>query len=413
MVHLYYKIKSWFLDDCINELTSIFNKARAELLFNTVFLVVLIGLPLVIGIFINGHLLIGLQSLLGLFGAFSLLFLLKWFKQLFWPAFLIIFFIHLLIVVGLILNNENLHFKELLWMVNMLVFAIFMLGIRWGLFFFSVFVFSVSYYLKFLLVADIQLLATFSNDQKLFLVVEMGVILLFFIFLISNFVITFRKSEKALVKVNQNLELRNDLVEAQNQEITVLLKEIHHRVKNNLQVINSLLRLQSFQIKDLESKRVFEDAQSRICAISLIHERMYKSPDLSNIKADDYFKDLLDDLFRQNSLNRQVKLEVKVNLKVLPQDIVVPLGLLLNELISNSLEHAKMGEHGVISIQMIQNEQLLKVEYKDNGSGFDSERVAGFGLEMIDTLCEQLGATLNLETFPNKGVNYSIQFQLS
>lgn len=174
-----------------------------------------------------------------------------------------------------------------------------------------------------------------------------------------------------------------------------------------------MLRLQSFQIKDLESKRVFEDAQSRIRAISLIHERMYKLSDLSNIKADDYFKDLLDDLFRQNSLNKQVKLEVKVNLKVLPQDIVVPLGLLLNELISNSLEHAKMGEYGVISIQMIQNEQMLKVDYKDNGSGFDSERVAGFGLEMIDTLCEQLGATLNLETFPNKGVNYSIQFQLS
>lgn len=92
MLHLNNKIKSWFLDDCMNELTSIFNKARAELLFNTVFLVVLIGLPLVIGIFINGHLLIALQSLLGLFGAFSLLFLLKWFKQLFWPAFLIIFF---------------------------------------------------------------------------------------------------------------------------------------------------------------------------------------------------------------------------------------------------------------------------------------------------------------------------------
>lgn len=413
MFQIYRNIKSWFIEDCFNELTSVFCRARTELLFNTVFLAMIVSLPLIVIILLNGHYIIGFQSLFGVLGAFLFLFLIKLLKDTFWPAFLMILLVNLIIAIGLIYNKENLHIKELLWMVNILVFAIFMLGIRWGLFFFGILMLCVYYYFMRVVGSDLQLITTFNLNQKLFLALEMGVILIFFIYLISNFVITYRKSEKALVNVNKNLEMRNALVETQNQEITVLLKEIHHRVKNNLQVINSLLRLQSFQIKDLESRRVFEDAQSRIRAISMIHERMYKSPDLSNIKANDYFSDLLDDLFRQNLVNKQVLLNVEVNLNVLPQDIVVPLGLLLNELISNSLEHAKMGDDGVISIQMVQDEAVLKVDYKDNGKGFDTEREAGFGLEMIDTLCEQLGASIDLQTFPNKGVHYSIQFQMN
>ena len=134
----------------------------------------------------------------------------------------------------------------------------------------------------------------------------------------------------------QARDLQNSLMEKE-----VLLKEIHHRVKNNLQIITSLLNLQSQSIPDEENKSIFRDSQNRIKSMALVHEKLYQSADLSKIDLNEYVKNLSDyvkDTY--SAINKNVKLELQITQIELQVDTIVPLGLILNELISNSFKYA-------------------------------------------------------------------------
>ncbi|MEM9926335.1 MAG: histidine kinase dimerization/phosphoacceptor domain -containing protein [Cyanobacteria bacterium P01_D01_bin.50] len=179
------------------------------------------------------------------------------------------------------------------------------------------------------------------------------------------------------------------------REKEILLKEIHHRVKNNLQIISSLLRLQSGYIKDKQALEVFLDSQNRVRAMALIHENLYQNNDLAKIEFSDYIRKLKHNLIRCYQIN---KIEIKTNIEkiCLNIDTAIPCGLIINELVSNSIKHAfKNSDEGEIYVEFI---ALQKGKYSlsisDNGMGvsenIDLLKKQSLGLKLVWNLVEQL-----------------------
>ncbi len=193
-----------------------------------------------------------------------------------------------------------------------------------------------------------------------------------------------------------------DQIKSSLREKEVLLKEIHHRVKNNLQITSSLLRLQSDYIKDDYAKELFTESQNRIRSMALVHEKLYQSNDLSKINFIDYVKTLSNLLLRSYSADAE-----KVNLNVqgaelfLGIDIAVPCGLIINELISNCLKHAfPPGRNGKVMIVIERKNNKVSLSVTDNGVGFpqnfDYEQTSSLGLQLVRTLTKQLGGDIQI-----------------
>lgn len=243
---------------------------------------------------------------------------------------------------------------------------------------------------------DVQQLEIY-NGRILSLSVFVGFILLLIIVVVyvSGY-IQKRKANRLLIVQHEDMRKQKD-------EKELLLKEIHHRVKNNLQIINSLLRLQSHQIEDKKALTLFEECQNRILSMAIIHEKLYRSEDLANIDTKSYIETLAMSLIRSYSMDKEVELDVNCNVSSVGIDTLMPLGLILNELISNSLKYAfDKTDHPKISIGLKKkyNGQFEMI-VKDNGIGlpddFSWENTTTLGLELIKTLVEQVDGTIEKE----------------
>jgi PAS domain S-box-containing protein len=199
------------------------------------------------------------------------------------------------------------------------------------------------------------------------------------------------------------------------REKEVLLKEIHHRVKNNLQVISSLLSLQSGAVKDREALEMFKESQSRVRSMALIHEKLYQSSDLASIDLSAYVRELAATLFRSYGVRPgNVSLEVCAPGILLGIDSAVPCGLIINELVSNCLKHAfPAGRSGEIRIELgRQDDNNLVLRVSDNGVGLpkdlDFENLKSLGLRIVRTLTEQLNGALEFHN--SGGTQFTITF---
>jgi len=210
-------------------------------------------------------------------------------------------------------------------------------------------------------------------------------------------------------------------VKASLREKEVLLREIYHRVKNNLQVVSSLLSLQSGYVKDPRDKEIFVESQNRIRSMSLVHENLYKSPDLSKIDFNNYVRNLVSDLIRAYGiLSDQLVVMIDINDISLGVDTAIPLGLMINEMVSNSLKHAfkkppAKGNKWEVSVRLrLEEDTLYYLEVSDNGIGFadQSEPLSGpatLGLQLINTLAGQLDGRVTIEH--DKGTKYVVEFR--
>ena len=198
-------------------------------------------------------------------------------------------------------------------------------------------------------------------------------------------------------------------------EKDILLKEIHHRVKNNLMIISSLLNLQSDYIKDEESKNIFKESQNRARSMALIHERLYQSTDLKRIDFGDYIGTLANDLYHTYVMDtRLIKLNIDVDDIRLDINTSIPLGLILNELVTNSLKHAfSQGESGEIDINFHIHDKKYFLEVKDNGIGFPNdisyENTESLGLRLVTSLTEQIDGVIEFNN--TSGTSFKIIFK--
>lgn len=204
-------------------------------------------------------------------------------------------------------------------------------------------------------------------------------------------------------------------IRASLQEKEVLLKEIHHRVKNNLQIISSLLNLQSKYINDPPALQMFIDSQNRVKSMALIHEILFRSRDITKIDFAEYIKTISVQIFRSyGAYSKKIGLEVQVKDIMLDVDAAIPCGLIVTELVSNSLKHAFVdGREGSINIKLFTNDSsTLTLIVTDNGIGLphhiDLQYADSLGLKLVGALVNQLGGKVEVDsTF---GTTFMITF---
>lgn len=198
------------------------------------------------------------------------------------------------------------------------------------------------------------------------------------------------------------------------KEKEVLLREIHHRVKNNMQIISSLLNLQSRHLTDEKTVNVLNESRNRVRSMAMVHEELYRSRDLSKIDFADYIQRLLSGLFSSYGVDKNIiRPVVNVENVLLSIDIAVPCGLIINELVSNSLKHAFMqGQKGKISIEFNHDGESYVLKIADNGIGFpenvDFKNTKTLGLQLINTLVKQLSGSIDI--YKDRGTSFKIIF---
>ena len=207
-------------------------------------------------------------------------------------------------------------------------------------------------------------------------------------------------------------QIRQSLIEKE-----VLVKEIHHRVKNNMQVTLSLLQLQADSIADSTVHRVITEIRDRINAMAMIHDHLYQSEDLSQIRINDYLFDLVSIQFRSFGIDGdRISLKIDVAEIYLPVNFATPLALIVNELTSNSLKHAfPEGNNGTIHINISVEDNRYELLYRDTGIGIPAEiqfdTTDSFGLYLIRILVQhQLNGDISLNRY--KGTQFRIGFEL-
>jgi len=209
-------------------------------------------------------------------------------------------------------------------------------------------------------------------------------------------------------------EQAEDKIKASLNEKEVLLKEINHRVKNNLQIISSLLNLQSRDIQDERTLRSFRVSQDRIRAMAMVHDKLYQSDDLARIDFGEYIKSLATDLGNSYGLaSRDIDLKIDVENILLGVDTAIPCGVIVNELVANSLKHAfPGGRSGDIAISFREVDGQYTMIFKDDGvglpEGLDISSPSSLGLTIVNALTGQLGGTIGLVN--NGGTEISITF---
>lgn len=243
----------------------------------------------------------------------------------------------------------------------------------------------------------------------IFLLLITGVVLYYFT------VVRTRRIRRQKNELEDEVRDRTHEIVRQNEEKTVMLKEIHHRVKNNLQIISSLINLQSENIQDPKALALFDECRHRIISMAMIHEKMYESKNLVNIDIRSYINELISYLIDAYDLRTTVRLETEIEEHPFIIDTIVPLGLILNETISNSLKYAfgDRGEGKIFVSLKKKSADTFELLITDDGRGLPKdtnlESANTLGLQLIHMLTDQLNGTVKLE--PGTGTRYRITFR--
>jgi two-component sensor histidine kinase len=208
-----------------------------------------------------------------------------------------------------------------------------------------------------------------------------------------------RKSQQQQQKISE-----------QSEKLKWMMKELHHRVKNNLQIVSSLLNLQTYRLKDKESISAIKESQLRVQAMSLMHQRLYQVEDVSMVNFKLYLTDLVETLMKAYGYTVD-KFDLQINLEkeMLEADTVMPMGLLVNEIITNSFKYAyEEVARPLLSINMKAGDDRLQLDIADNGPGMNNaaNKQEGFGKKLIQALNKQLKATCVVQN--GEGTHYTI-----
>ncbi len=241
---------------------------------------------------------------------------------------------------------------------------------------------------------EIQILQLEKKNRQL---IYSGIGLLTAFLAVYGFYLAYRTKNKA----NESLHLKNNQLQDALQNNKMLIKEIHHRVKNNLQVISALLTLQSSHLKDVRAKEALKEGQDRVQSMALIHKDLYQHDNLKGVNTKDYLEQLIGNLFQSYRIDEgDIKLKMQIEPIILDVDTMIPMGLMINELISNALKHAFNNNlNNLLSISLREKSDILHLTIKDNGSGVEDIELMkeqSFGYSLIQSFARKLDAQLNI-----------------
>lgn len=305
---------------------------------------------------------------------------------------------------------ETAHYSDFIWILSTIIFAFVGLGKTPGMIIILFHLTGLAFYISFNIDTHFTLVHPQSIKEKIALFSEMTLGFITISYLLNQYLVFQSYSKNQLQKLNESLEEQNEMVLIKNQENITLVKEVHHRVKNNLQIIISLLRIQRSEIESEEAKEQFNVAINRILTMSMIHQKLYQEKEPSNININDYLKDLIQELISLSNRRIPIRIELIAKDEFADLKTIVPFGLLINELVANSMKHAFKGnEDDLIRIELKSNklENRLNFIYSDNGEWREPKAGnTGFGLELIDILTEQLDGT-----YERTGSSYSFEIK--
>jgi len=297
--------------------------------------------------------------------------------------------------IAIFLVNDSRLISDLMWCIIVAFFAFFVIGVWAGTF---VLLLNLTGIIVFLLngsAHDVLRKGISIEEVDYRMVINVFYVGLALAYLISKMVATNKR-------VNKDYE-------DQMKHKQILLKEIHHRVKNNLQIISSLLRLQAAETGSIIVKEEFDEAIGRIRSMALIHEKMYQNDDLAKLDIKSYLIALAQDI--SNTIQSNTILEINIESEVNKVDIkyVVSLSLIFNELMTNSIKHGfSQKDMGVIDVKIINSGEKVTFRYSDDGNWKPPISDTTFGLELLETLTEQLDG--NLARVINNGTHYTLSF---
>ena len=205
-------------------------------------------------------------------------------------------------------------------------------------------------------------------------------------------------------------------LQASLNEKNALLKEIHHRVKNNMQVMVSLLQMQANQVSEERVRAMFHECRDRIYSMALVHEQLYSSTNLAQIHFGDYIERLVYDLHNTYNITMRIRLDMHINPVHLPIELAVPCGLMVNEIVTNAFKHAfPDGRAGIVSAELRQEGDIIILSIGDNGIGMAAgivpEKTDSLGLKLIHLLSHQVGGDLLLER--ENGTRFTLRFNVN
>lgn len=216
------------------------------------------------------------------------------------------------------------------------------------------------------------------------------------------------------VETNERMKVKSQL-EASLNEQKVLLQEVHHRVKNNLTIISSLLNMQANKSKDDYHKKLFYESRDRLNSIATVHQLLYQSKSYSSVNFKEYLEEVLSSLQKSFSAeNKKITIKKGINNVELDVSTCIPLALIVNELVTNSYKHAfNEKKEGTIEVSLIENNKKVFLRIKDSGPGYDFNIASesSIGLDIIHGLIEQINATLTYDS--QAGSTYDISFTKS
>ncbi len=245
------------------------------------------------------------------------------------------------------------------------------------------------------------------------LLLSILILLTIIILLAAYFIVRIKRREIELSEKNNEISAKSIALENTLKEKEVLFKEVHHRVKNNMQIIMSLLKLQSGKINNKALEEYFEEARNRIQSMALVHEFLYKKERIDLLRIDKYIIQLSEEILKSYNYN-YYKIELKTDCHeiLLDMDTAVPLGLIVNELVTNSVKHAFEKHEGQISISLKENADSILLSVCDNGMGlpedFDTRKENSLGMELIQLLSEQINAKVEISSGNGLMVNIII-----
>jgi len=261
---------------------------------------------------------------------------------------------------------------------------------------------------------EIELLSIKNEVQELKLNRNKTSILLVSLGLFSALILAFAayRGYKKKLYINKLLERQKADISRKNENKKIMLQEIHHRVKNNLQVVNSLLRMQSKKTSDKEVIDAFKQTRSRVLSMAKLHEKMYQSGDLKRLNAKEHITMLVEEIVKNYTIEKEISLNLSIDDIYLDSQTMMPLSLIINEVITNSLKYAFVGmEKGTISVKLSPSMDITNTLYlADDGIGYIKEESStGLGAKLIQSFTRQLNGTI--EEISGNGTAFKLTFE--
>lgn len=320
--------------------------------------------------------------------------------------------LYAMILVSMFKIDSYIHIIEPFWLLVLVMYIYFIHGkTAGGIAILGTVLFTIIF-LLFFLKASVANIPEMEYIDSLSMGFEFSVCLSLVGYILHQFIFLKNHAELELKLMNAALRKEKDIVESRDKEKTILLQEIHHRVKNNLQIVMSLLRMQSTKIASEEAKVHFNDAINRILTMSLIHQKLYESDNLSAIDLSEYIESLASDVLRSSQVPHRIEKTFVIDVPEIGMKTIVPVALIITELISNSVKHAfDTTEKPKISlsVRIQEDSNLIEMTYSDNGQ-WKSSKHDTFGTQLIDALTEQLEGSYTLNTTEN-GSSYTFSLE--